>query len=97
MRRRYLVCYDIRDGGRLRQTHRTVKSFGDPLQYSVFLCDLSRAERSRLVDRLRQIVDQTVDTVLVFDLGEVRANQTAHLVISLGPKPALPQGGATIV
>lgn len=97
MRRRYLVCYDIRDSGRLRLTHRAVRAFGDALQYSVFVCDLSRAERTNLVDSLRAVVDEAVDTVLIFDLGEVRANQTARLVVSLGPKPTLPRGGATVV
>ncbi len=41
MRRRYLVCYDIRDPARLRRTHKTVLGFGHHLQYSVYVCDLS--------------------------------------------------------
>ncbi|MDD4792699.1 MAG: CRISPR-associated endonuclease Cas2, partial [Firmicutes bacterium] len=41
MRRRFIVCYDISDPKRLRKMYRTMRGFGDPLQKSVFTCDLS--------------------------------------------------------
>ncbi len=44
MRRSYLITYDIRDDKRLRKVHRTMKNFGDHLQYSVFECQLSDSE-----------------------------------------------------
>jgi CRISPR-associated protein Cas2 len=36
-RRRYVVCYDVREPVRLRRTHDVMMGYGDPLQYSVFL------------------------------------------------------------
>ena len=36
-RHRVLVCYDVREPKRLRQTYRTMLGYGDPLQYSVFV------------------------------------------------------------
>ena len=45
MRRRYLVAYDVADAKRLKKTHRTMHGFGDPLQYSLFLCALSAIEK----------------------------------------------------
>jgi CRISPR-associated protein Cas2 len=39
-RRRYIVAYDIADPKRLRATHKALTGVGDPLQESVFLCDL---------------------------------------------------------
>lgn len=68
-RHRYVVCYDIREPGRLRRTHRTMLGYGDPLQYSVFLCELSKAERLLMEDALRQVVELGEDSVLVIDLG----------------------------
>mgnify|MGYP000653098870 CR=1 FL=1 len=44
-RHRYVVCYDVREPKRLRKMHHTLLGYGDPLQYSVFVCDLSAAER----------------------------------------------------
>jgi len=41
MRRVYLVCYDVSDAKRLRRTHKKMCGFGDPVQYSIFRCELS--------------------------------------------------------
>lgn len=68
-RHRYVVCYDVRDPVRLRRTHDTMLGYGDPLQYSVFLCDLSPAELVLLEDALRRVVRVTEDSVLIIDLG----------------------------
>jgi CRISPR-associated protein Cas2 len=43
-RTRYLLTYDIREPRRLRRVHQVAKDFGDPLQYSVFVCDLTEIE-----------------------------------------------------
>lgn len=68
-RHRYVVCYDIRDPDRLRRTHDTMLGYGDPLQYSVFLCDLSAAELVLLEGALRSVIKMSEDSVLIIDLG----------------------------
>ena len=45
MRKRFLVCYDVSDPKRLARTYRKMNGFGEPVQYSVFICDLSSKER----------------------------------------------------
>src|SRR5437870_5051974 len=45
MRTCYIVAYDIADPKRLQRVHRTMRGYGDPLQYSVFRCILSPSER----------------------------------------------------
>ena len=60
-RRRYLVCYDVRDDGRLRRVHSTVKGYGYPLQYSVFVCDLSDAEKVGLRWDVGEVMDFTAE------------------------------------
>ncbi len=69
LRRRFVVCYDIREPRRLRKTHETMLGYGDPMQYSVFICDLSRSELLVMEDALRNVVDSAVDAVHIVDLG----------------------------
>ncbi len=45
----FLVTYDIMDPKRWQKVHRTMKGFGQRLQYSVFACELSGAQRVRMV------------------------------------------------
>ncbi len=71
MRNRYLVAYDIMDPDRLRVMRRTMLGFGDPLQYSVFLCELSPKERAIMVPTLSDVIRLSEDRVLIVDLGPV--------------------------
>ena len=41
MRKKYVVSYDITDPKRLNQICKKMRGYGDTLQYSVFICDLS--------------------------------------------------------
>lgn len=88
MRRCYLVCYDIRDPRRLRRTHKLMKAYGEPWQYSVFYCTLKAIDRVRLENALREVVNLREDQVLIIDLGadEQAAREAA---VTLGP--GLPQ------
>lgn len=69
MRRCYLVCYDIRDPKRLRRTHKLMKAYGEPWQYSVFYCILKSIDRVRLENDLKEVLNLKVDQVLIVDLG----------------------------
>jgi CRISPR-associated protein Cas2 len=69
MRTRYIVCYDIADPGRLRRVHRTVRGYGEPLQYSVFRCDLSDAQCVLLIEALTPIINHREDQVMLVRLG----------------------------
>ncbi len=67
--RYFLVCYDICDDKRLRAVYKTMRGFGDPLQYSVFLCRLSDMRRVELDAQLGDILNHDVDQVMIVDLG----------------------------
>lgn len=69
MRTRYIVSYDIADPKRLRRIHRTMRGYGDPLQYSVFRCDLSPSERVLLIEALTPIINHREDQVMLIRLG----------------------------
>ncbi len=47
MRHTYLVCYDISDDVRRSRVLKTMKGFGDHLQYSVFECQLNATDLAR--------------------------------------------------
>jgi CRISPR-associated protein Cas2 len=71
MRVRYIVSYDISDPKRLRRVFRTMKGFGDPLQLSVFRCDLSASERVLLIEALSKVINHRDDQVMIIDIGPV--------------------------
>ncbi len=95
-RRRYLVAYDIREPKRLRAVHSTMRAFGYPLQYSVFICDLDATEKIRLREALGKVVHHRMDSVALVDLGDAEA-RGAECIEFIGPAPALPRSGARIV
>ncbi len=68
-RTRYLVAYDIRHPRRLRRVHRVAKDHGEPLQYSVFVCDLTATELIALKRALLAEIKTTEDSIGIFDLG----------------------------
>ncbi len=95
-RRTTLVCYDIRNPKRLRQVHKTMKAHGEPLQYSVFLCELDRMQRENLLARLQPQIDSTVDCVLLIDLGAITGRMSERIQ-HLGKRPKDPHRGPRIL
>ncbi len=69
MRNSYIVSYDISDPKRLRQVFRTMRDWGDHLQFSVFECQLTRMDLVSLRDELGEIIHHDDDQVLFVDLG----------------------------
>lgn len=92
-RNRYLVCYDIREPNRLRRVAKVMVSYGTRMQYSVFICDLSDEEFVDLRFELREILFPE-DSVMSVPLG---AGYDTKGFVFIGPAPALPKHGSTIV
>ena len=95
-RKRYLVCYDIRDPVRLRRVHKKMKSFGWAMQYSVFVCDLSAVELFALRAEVGAIINHDVDAVALIDCGDPVDRGRAAFSF-LGPIPDLPSSGAVVL
>ncbi|HVY76893.1 MAG TPA: CRISPR-associated endonuclease Cas2 [Solirubrobacterales bacterium] len=68
-RTRYLLAYDIRNPRRLRRVHQVAKAWGYPLQYSVFVCDLTKSELLMMKRELADEMSTVQDSVGIFDLG----------------------------
>lgn len=69
MRTSYLVCYDISDEKRLRRVFKTMRNWGDHLQYSVFECQLTPTDLVRCRAELSEIIHHDKDQVLFINLG----------------------------
>lgn len=95
-RRRWLVAYDIRDDYRLRRVYDIVRSHGERLQYSVFLCDLDGIEKLGLMGQLRDVIHHKLDSIAFIDLGEPGRSNSARIEF-MGTSLPLPDGGPTIV
>lgn len=69
MRNSYIVSYDIADEKRLRKVFKTMRAYGDHLQYSVFECQLTPRDVVRLKAELGKVIHHEEDQVLFIDLG----------------------------
>ena len=83
MRNRFIVAYDVSDAKRLRRTFKKMNGFGEPIQYSVFACDLSRKERVLLEEALTEIINPKEDRVLIIDTGPTEG-RSAETLTTLG-------------
>lgn len=82
MQTRYIVSYDICHQKRLRLVHKTMLGYGEPLQYSVFCCDLSPSARIMLIADVSEIIDHREDQVMLIDIGPAdgRGGQSIEIV-----------------
>jgi len=83
MRNTYLVCYDICDDKRLRKVFKTMRDFGEHLQYSVFECQFTPIDLARCRHALGQIIKHDEDQVLFVDLGPT-TGRGARVITALG-------------
>lgn len=70
-KRRNLVAYDVPDDRRRTRLANCLLTYGDRIQYSVFVADVSPSSLIRLQDHIREIIDPSEDSVLFCDLGRV--------------------------
>lgn len=87
-RRRFLVAWDIAHPRRLKRIHRIARDYGNPLQKSVFLCELGKAEMERLKERMGKVAHRKEDQVLFLDLGPEGRDPTDWLEV-IGMPPAI--------
>jgi CRISPR-associated protein Cas2 len=96
MRRTILVTYDICEPKRLTKGYRTMRGYGDHLQLSVFLCQLTRREFVELQGRLEEIIHHDDDQVLFADLGPADG-EGKNRIRSVGKKYVHPERAAIVL
>jgi CRISPR-associated protein Cas2 len=97
MRNVYLVCYDVADDKRLRKTYKKMCGFGDPLQYSVFRCELSAVEKQLLKEALWSLLNLEQDRVMLLDMGPVGARGDECVEFWGTPRVEIPDRVAVVV
>lgn len=87
MRNRYIVAYDVREPKRLRRTHKKMQGFGDALQYSVFVCDLSKKELIIMEEAISDLMNLREDSAMIIDTGPANG-RGAKSIKTLGAQKA---------
>jgi CRISPR-associated protein Cas2 len=85
----YLVCYDICEPGRLRLVYRTMRGYGQHLQYSVFRCELTESEKVQMIGDLQAILNHDEDKVLIVHLGPPNGHHASQMETLGLPLPSL--------
>ncbi len=77
----HILSYDIADPKRLLRVHRTMRQWGIPLQYSVFLVSLNHTGKRRLLAELASLIRDAEDDIRLYPLPQ------APEVRTLGVQP----------
>ena len=70
MRNKYIIAYDVSDNKRLNRLHNCLLGYGDPIQYSIFICDLSPKEKQIMVIDIYSIIKPSEDSVIIYNAGK---------------------------
>ena len=76
---RLLVAYDVVDDRRRTRLAKVLESYGDRIQYSVFLVDLTPAQEVRMRAKVRSVIDERDDSVLFCRLGATKSEGTSRI------------------
>lgn len=79
MRHLFIVSYDISDRLRWAKVYKTMRGFGEHLQLSVFQCDLTPAQKVRMVAALSEIINHEEDQVVFIDLGPTEGREVKEI------------------
>lgn len=65
-----LTTYDISDDKRRNKICKTLKDFGERVQYSVFECNLTEQHLTKMLNKLLKIINEKEDSVRVYKICE---------------------------
>ena len=68
----YIVAYDISDSKRWRKIFKILHGYGEWMQLSIFQCRLSKTKRAELESRLREVIKNGKDHLIIVDVGPAR-------------------------
>lgn len=71
--RRTLVAYDVPSDRRRARIAKKLLTYGDRIQYSVFVVDASPATLLRMRGELEGLIDPDEDSILLCDVGLLRS------------------------
>ena len=92
---RFIIAYDIVNDQRRTRIAHTLESYGDRIQYSVFLVDAKPAKIIRIRATVLRQMDPREDRALICDLGPLNGIQ--RMLEFMGRPPALTTGGPLVI
>lgn len=90
--RRFLVAYDISNDKRRIKLANLLQSYGYRLQYSLFQVDAKPAHMQRLMNKMKDAIKLSEDSVLVIDLGTVSSAKHGKMKRIGDSQDARPEG-----
>lgn len=96
MRQYVLVSYDIAEPKRWRQVFKIMKGYGEHVQYSVFICQLTDVQEAELKAKLDNVIHSTQDQVMFVQIGPVTRNQLDKRISTVG-RDYLPRDLAKLI
>jgi CRISPR-associated protein Cas2 len=90
--RRLLVAYDITEDRRREKIAHLLESYGDRVQYSVFIVDGRPAAFVHMRRRLESLVDFGSDSVIYCDLGPLASLGAERFEVVGRARPLTPSG-----
>lgn len=96
MRQYVLVSYDISNQKRWRKVFKIMKDYGEHVQYSVFICQLTDVQEALLKSKLDDVVHQQGDQVMFVHLGPVNKGQLDKRISTVG-RPYMPRDLAKLI
>ncbi|MEM7769821.1 MAG: CRISPR-associated endonuclease Cas2 [Cyanobacteria bacterium P01_A01_bin.37] len=65
-----VITYDISDNKRRTKIHQTLSSYGQWMQFSVFECNLTNTQYTKLRNRLNKLIKDQEDSIRFYFLCE---------------------------
>lgn len=84
MRQYFLVSYDISEPKRWRKVFKIVKGYGEHVQYSVFICQLTDLHKAELAAKLHEVIHHGEDQVMFVQIGPVTSDQLRKKISTIG-------------
>ncbi len=84
MRQYVLVSYDISEPKRWRKVYKIMKGYGEHVQYSVFICQLTDLQEAELKVKMDEIIHHLEDQVMFVHIGPVTRDQLVKRISTVG-------------
>lgn len=81
-----VVAYDIREDRRRVKVFKALRDFGEPVQFSVFECDLDPVSLAAMRKKVESLIDPGVDSVRYYALCKECRKGIRTLPGYAGPK-----------
>ena len=73
---RYIIAYDIKDDSRRIRVSKLLQSYGNRLQYSVFLMEMREVRLVRMEERLHTLINGAEDSVVIARLDDAKTSES---------------------